>query len=70
MIVIVIMISMFILLVLDSADQACMFRRPLALGAAGGSLASFALRVLQNSVDPGIPIIPESIDCLCPTPPG
>ena len=53
-------------MLLDSADQACMFRRPLALGAAGGSLASFALRVIQNSIDPGIPVIPESLECLCP----
>lgn len=52
---------------LDSADQACMYQRPLALGAAGGSIASFALRVLSNSLDPGIPIIPESFECLCPS---
>ena len=39
-------------------------------GCGRGSLASFALRVLQNSVDPGIPIIPESLECLCPTTTG
>ena len=48
-----------------------MFRRPLALGAAGGSLSSLALRLLTESVssdvDPSLPVPLPDLSCACPT---
>lgn len=44
-----------------------MNHRPFAIGAAGGSFASFALKILQNSIENDFSRVPESIsDCLCP----